>query len=71
MLTKTCSALKQLALKHSPKNFPNDPTAPERWQAIQKAYDVLSDPARKQFYDAHGRIPAGLEDFDVSTLRLS
>lgn len=71
MLTQTCSARKQLALKHSPKNFPNDPTALERWQAVQKAHEVLSDPARKQFYDAHERIPAGLEGFDVSTLRIS
>lgn len=65
------SALKQLALKHSPKYFPNDPSAPERWQAVQKAYDTLSDPARKRFYDAQGRTPAELVDFDLSTLSFS
>lgn len=42
-----------------------------RWAAIEKAYDVLTDPERKQFYDLHGRVPAGLEDFDMSKLHIS
>lgn len=63
--------MKQLAPKHSPKKLPNDPQAPQRWQAVQRAYDILSDPSKKQFYDAHGRTPAALEDFDVSMLKVS
>jgi curved DNA-binding protein CbpA len=63
-------AHRKLALKHDPKRVPNDPTAPERWAAITKAYETLKDPERKKFYDLQGRVPADLEDFDISSLHI-
>ena len=59
---------KRLALKYSPKHFPNDPTAPALWETITKAHDILVDPSRRIFYDAHGNFPAGLDGFDAALL---
>lgn len=54
LLTFSHRALAGLALKHTPRNFPNDPTAPARWAAITRAYDVLSDEGKRAFYDRIG-----------------
>lgn len=70
MLTNVLSSYKALALKHDPARFPNDPSAPERWAACNKAYAMLSDPDRKKFYDLHLNMPKDLQDFDLSKLRL-
>lgn len=59
---------KKLALKHSPQNFPNDPSAPTLWEKITKAYNVLVDPEKRSFYDMHENIPEGFEDFDFSLI---
>jgi DnaJ-class molecular chaperone len=67
MLTSNRS-YKRLALKHSPQFLPNDPDAPARWEKITKAYEILLDPASRQYYDAHGNTPSGLEDFDLAVL---
>lgn len=67
MLTCTRS-YKRLALKHSPQYLPNDPDAPARWEKITKAYEVLLNPASRQYYDTHGHTPSGLEDFDLVAL---
>ena len=61
-------ACRRLSLKHEPKRLPNDPEAPARWEAITKAFSILSNPARKQFYDTHGNEPAILKDLDLSKL---
>lgn len=60
---------KRLALKHSPRYFPNDLTAPFLSEKITKAYSVLIDPDRRLFYDAHGNVPVGLEGFGITLLR--
>ena len=57
-----------MALKHSPKSFPNDPDAPERWKAVMKAYSTLINADSKAFYDIHEKVPAELQDFDLSRL---
>ena len=63
-------AYKKLSHQHDPKLKPNDPDAPARWAAITAAHRILSDRDRKKFYDATGRAPADLDDFDMSRLSI-
>jgi len=49
-------AYKKLAMKWHPDHN-NDPSAKEKFIEVQKAYDVLSDPASKADYDTHGVTP--------------
>jgi DnaJ-class molecular chaperone len=53
-------AYKSLARKHHPDRNPGDKTAEARFKDIQNAYDVLSDPKKKQMYDQFGtELPPG------------
>src|SRR5579871_5531656 len=45
---------RRLARKFHPDVNPNDRGAEERFKRIQEAYDVLSDPKKKQMYDQYG-----------------
>jgi DnaJ-class molecular chaperone len=67
VLTSTRS-YKRLALKHSPQFLPNNPEAPVRWEKITKAYEILMNPDKRMFYDAHEETPRELEDFDLASL---
>ena len=64
--TASASAIKKayrtLALRWHPDKNPGDAEAQVKFQAIGKAYAVLNDAKKKQYYDSTG----DLEDIDVS-----
>lgn len=47
-------AYHKLALTHHPDKCPDKPNAKEKFQEITEAYDVLSDPQKREIYDRHG-----------------
>ncbi|KAI8894071.1 X-domain of DnaJ-containing-domain-containing protein [Globomyces pollinis-pini] len=42
------------AMKYHPDKNLDDPEAEEKFKAVSEAYQVLSDPQRRAFYDKHG-----------------
>lgn len=48
------SAYKKRAKQFHPDLHPNDPKAKAKFQALNEAYDVLSDPAKRKKYDQYG-----------------
>jgi molecular chaperone DnaJ len=57
------SAYRQLALKYHPDRNPGDKIAENEFKKVSEAYQVLSDPEKRQLYDLYGH--AGLNGFDV------
>ena len=47
-------AYRRLARKHHPDLNPGDKSAEEHFKKVQEAYDILSDPKKKQMYDQYG-----------------
>lgn len=47
-------AYRKLAIKYHPDRNPGDKTAEEKFKEAAEAYDVLSDPEKKQKYDQFG-----------------
>ena len=44
-------AFRRRAMRHHPDRNPNDPKAHAKFNRISEAYEVLSDPGRRQTYD--------------------
>jgi molecular chaperone DnaJ len=53
------AAYRKLAMKHHPDRNPGDKVAEEKFKEAAEAYDVLSDPQKKNVYDQYGH--QGLE----------
>ncbi|NJM09704.1 MAG: DnaJ domain-containing protein [Bdellovibrionaceae bacterium] len=47
-------AYRKLAMKFHPDKNPGDKSAEDRFKEATEAYDVLSDPKKKQMYDQFG-----------------
>jgi molecular chaperone DnaJ len=56
-------AYRQLARRYHPDANPNDPEAGERFKEITRAYDILSDPEKRQRYDLYGDERSGAQHF--------
>lgn len=48
-------AYRKMARKHHPDLHPNDAEAQKRFQQLNEANEVLSDPEKRKKYDAHGK----------------
>jgi molecular chaperone DnaJ len=57
------AAFRKLARKYHPDLNPGDQAAEEKFKQLQEAYDVLSDPKKRQMYDQYGfyseNVPTG------------
>ncbi len=57
------AAFRKLARKYHPDLNPGDKAAEEKFKQLQEAYDVLSDPKKRQMYDQYGfysdNVPTG------------
>src|SRR3990167_9006380 len=47
-------AYRKLAMKHHPDRNSDNKDAEEKFKEIQQAYAILSDPQKRQAYDAYG-----------------
>lgn len=52
-------AYRQMALKYHPDKNPGDPEAERRFKEAAEAYEILSDPPKRQRYDRYGH--AGMD----------
>lgn len=58
-------AYRKLARKYHPDLNPNDPTAKDKFQEINEANEVLSDPEKRKKYDAYGENWKHAEEFEA------
>src|SRR4051812_22496112 len=71
-LSKTASqeeikkAYRKLARKHHPDLNPNDTAAHKKFQQINEANEVLSDPEKRKKYDQYGKDWQHADQFEAS-----
>src|SRR6187200_189065 len=58
------SAYRKLARKHHPDLNPNDKEAHKKFQQINEANEVLSDPEKRKKYDQYGKDWKHAEEFE-------
>ena len=58
------SAYRKLARKHHPDLHPNDKEAKVKFQQINEANEVLSDPVKREKYDQHGKDWKHADEFE-------
>ena len=58
-------AIRKLARQYHPDLNPNDPNAKERFQAINEANEVLSDPEKRKKYDEYGENWKHADEFEA------
>ena len=58
-------AYKKLARKYHPDLNPNDPTAQRKFQEINEANEVLSDPEKRKKYDQYGENWKHADEFNA------
>lgn len=58
-------AYRKLARKHHPDLNPNDPSAKDKFQAINEANEVLSDPEKRKKYDEYGEHWKHADEFEA------
>ncbi|NUP05780.1 MAG: molecular chaperone DnaJ [Polyangiaceae bacterium] len=71
-------AFRKLAAKHHPDRNPDDPGASQRFKEINAAYQILSDPKKREMFDRFGigdgaRAPGGqtpFAGFDFSEINI-
>ncbi len=59
-------AYRQSAMKHHPDRNPGDKKAEDLFKEATEAYQVLSDPQKRQVYDQYGHAGLGSQGFDAS-----
>ena len=57
-------AFRKLARKYHPDLNPNDATAKDKFQAINEANEVLSDPEKRKKYDEYGEHWKHADEFE-------
>lgn len=64
------TAFRNLTKKWHPDKNPGNKKAHDKFIEIQMAYDVLSDPAKRQYYDETGAIPQSASAGDDETFSI-
>ena len=62
-------AYRRLARKYHPDVNPNDPEAHAKFQQINEANEVLSDPEKRKKYDAYGENWQHAEEYEQARQR--